>query len=410
MYNIIKMSGFLLLGISMTMTSCKKKGCDDPTATNYSPEAKKNDGSCVYSTTTPEGNNPSIPSAVKVLFLSNRNNDKQSFTVNSDIKSQLIGTKGTKITIPKGAFVNENGIAITGNITLEILEVMDQSSMIWYGLPTMSNGRMLESGGELMVKAYANGQELGLANGKSLAIKMPSDNNKAEMTLYYGVETKAEIGDVNWLLGDSLGFDDSITYDNIDYCDTLYYTYQDSNYLSAPLASNWQSNYPNLDSNSVWYSIDQNNDTLGVFFNYGEETTYMSLDCSNLIQNPDLGYQFNMDQLGWINCDFLWSIPGTRSTLNVLPSSSDFTGANTEIYIHFTNVNAITELQFTGGSNFNSYDQLPTGVQFTIVAISELNGTYYSSFTPVTMSNNLTETITMTATTIADIQNTINNL
>ena len=28
--------------------ACKKKGCTDPTATNYSSEAKKNDGSCVY--------------------------------------------------------------------------------------------------------------------------------------------------------------------------------------------------------------------------------------------------------------------------------------------------------------------------------------------------------------------------
>jgi hypothetical protein len=33
---------------SLTFNSCKKKGCTDETATNYSEEAKKDDGSCVY--------------------------------------------------------------------------------------------------------------------------------------------------------------------------------------------------------------------------------------------------------------------------------------------------------------------------------------------------------------------------
>ena len=36
-----------LMSIFM-VASCAKKGCTDPNATNYSPEAQKNDGSCVY--------------------------------------------------------------------------------------------------------------------------------------------------------------------------------------------------------------------------------------------------------------------------------------------------------------------------------------------------------------------------
>lgn len=35
----------LLLG---TAASCKKKGCTDPSAVNYSTEAKKDDGSCKF--------------------------------------------------------------------------------------------------------------------------------------------------------------------------------------------------------------------------------------------------------------------------------------------------------------------------------------------------------------------------
>ena len=37
---------------AFVLTSCKKEGCTDSKATNYSSEAKKDDGSCVYETVT----------------------------------------------------------------------------------------------------------------------------------------------------------------------------------------------------------------------------------------------------------------------------------------------------------------------------------------------------------------------
>ena len=38
-----------VLAFSLMTFSCKKKGCTDSEATNYSAEAKKDDGSCVFS-------------------------------------------------------------------------------------------------------------------------------------------------------------------------------------------------------------------------------------------------------------------------------------------------------------------------------------------------------------------------
>ena len=42
--NKILLAGIILLGLS---TSCKKKGCTYSEATNYNPEATKDDGSCI---------------------------------------------------------------------------------------------------------------------------------------------------------------------------------------------------------------------------------------------------------------------------------------------------------------------------------------------------------------------------
>ena len=40
----------LVILCSVVITGCKKKGCMDPSATNYNPEAEKDNGSCEYYT------------------------------------------------------------------------------------------------------------------------------------------------------------------------------------------------------------------------------------------------------------------------------------------------------------------------------------------------------------------------
>lgn len=44
----MRRSVYIILGLTLTIASCKKKGCTDTNALNYSEEAKKDDGSCTY--------------------------------------------------------------------------------------------------------------------------------------------------------------------------------------------------------------------------------------------------------------------------------------------------------------------------------------------------------------------------
>ncbi len=46
----------LIGGSIVTMSSCKKEGCTDPSATNYNEDAKKDDGSCTYEETPTDAN------------------------------------------------------------------------------------------------------------------------------------------------------------------------------------------------------------------------------------------------------------------------------------------------------------------------------------------------------------------
>jgi hypothetical protein len=44
-----KLLFLLAIPMAFSVTSCKKEGCTDPIASNYSDAAKKDDASCTYS-------------------------------------------------------------------------------------------------------------------------------------------------------------------------------------------------------------------------------------------------------------------------------------------------------------------------------------------------------------------------
>ncbi len=74
---------------TLSLNSCKKKGCTDETATNYDVDAKKDDGSCVYST------NPTLPPL-------NANTDVKGYSILSKLSG--IWTGPVESPTPLGSF------------------------------------------------------------------------------------------------------------------------------------------------------------------------------------------------------------------------------------------------------------------------------------------------------------------
>jgi hypothetical protein len=72
----ITLASMLFLGL--TISSCKKEGCTDSAATNYSSEADKDDGSCIYAQTPPAGNaidgNPKVKYTIDGVSVSQEAN------------------------------------------------------------------------------------------------------------------------------------------------------------------------------------------------------------------------------------------------------------------------------------------------------------------------------------------------
>lgn len=95
---------FLFMSVVvLTAVSCKKKGCIDETATNYSVEAKKDDGSCLYAANGPGGSGGTGQTGTVYEISSNISSNTVITETNITICGGVKVSAG--LTIPAGAVI-----------------------------------------------------------------------------------------------------------------------------------------------------------------------------------------------------------------------------------------------------------------------------------------------------------------
>ena len=275
---------------------------------------------------------PHVPSAsnpLGALFQSHVTDATQSFTIQASLGANIQGTKGTQVHIGSNAFKDQNGQLVTGLVTVELVEALDVSDMLWLNKQTVGrdNGtpRQLVSGGQIYLNATQAGQQLALVPGRT-NVSIPAANPDPEMQLFSG--RVDDFGVIFWV--------------------------------------------PN-----------------------GQNGTGLSSDSAS--------YDFPNDSLGWINCDYFVGWGGPLTSIRVeVPSPYD--GSNTRVWVVFSSINSLTNLEPSGTSGvfltYSSY-AAPVGMDVVIVALSEVAGVYYSSFTNTTLVPDHTESITFQPTTEA---------
>lgn len=121
--------------------------------------------------------------ALRNLFLQNAP-AVQSFSFNASSGGYFMGTDGATLMVAPNAFLYQNNMPVTGNITLKLQEVYTKSDMIFAGGYTTSYGLPLVSGGEINVTAYQGTQELKLAYSGSVYATIPTTANAPGMKIF----------------------------------------------------------------------------------------------------------------------------------------------------------------------------------------------------------------------------------
>lgn len=155
--------------IGMIFTACKKDRIDDVQSLN-------------------EYNSPND-------YLDSKKQDEQEFIITADSGGPIIGNQFTTIWGGRQCLMFPNGDSVALPYTVKLVELYTPKDMIYYQMPTVASDTILETDGEIRVRAFKDGTELVLVPGCSWAIKMPNSAPENYMRAFYGFPVSNY---VNW--------------------------------------------------------------------------------------------------------------------------------------------------------------------------------------------------------------------
>ncbi len=120
----------------------------------------------------------------------------QVFSAPGDQLSLIRGKKGTVIFLSPSDLETQDGQAPAANVIVELKELTNQEDLGRANAQTVSNGRLLISGGAYYINMKSDGKQLKLKKGKELKVAFPKISDSA-MELFYGQRDSR--GQMNWL-------------------------------------------------------------------------------------------------------------------------------------------------------------------------------------------------------------------
>ncbi|MBP6091939.1 MAG: hypothetical protein KA521_11865 [Crocinitomicaceae bacterium] len=122
----------------------------------------------------------------------------QHFTINSTSGGSIVTTGGIEFNFPPNSLVNSAGNAISGNVDVEIDEVISKADMFFNEISTHSDGRPLKSGGAFRIKVTQGSEKLSMASGQQYQVLLTSNYSEPLMNTYYGLPSTDQYGIINW--------------------------------------------------------------------------------------------------------------------------------------------------------------------------------------------------------------------
>ncbi|MCO6500428.1 MAG: hypothetical protein J5I47_08645 [Vicingus serpentipes] len=119
-------------------------------------------------------------------YLDSKKQQEQEFIINGPSNDTLQGNQGTRVYGAKNCLQNSTGDTIDYPFTIKLVELYTPKDMIYYQIPTVAAGNILETDGEIRLRAFKGTEELTLKPSCPYAIEMPNAAPKNYMNIFYG--------------------------------------------------------------------------------------------------------------------------------------------------------------------------------------------------------------------------------
>lgn len=123
-------------------------------------------------------------------YLNSKEVAEQTFVIDSAGKGPIIGNQGTEIWGSKNCLEYSNGDTVAYPFIIKLVELYTAKDMIYYQMPTVAGGTILETSGEIRLRAFAGTTQLQLKPLPcSFEIQMPCASPLSGMSAWYGITT-----------------------------------------------------------------------------------------------------------------------------------------------------------------------------------------------------------------------------
>jgi len=266
----------------------------------------------------------------------------QFFLIDPKRDTLIKGNEGTKLHFPIGCMQTKNKVMV------ELKEYYAMADYVKYGLPSISNGKMIESGGVIYLNAKENigsKKQVSINPDKGVGLEFTLGKNKPNMQVFVKDPSSKKM---NWILQDSLkgSYTWEMTETIVD---------PDDNVIS-------QKTYHSKEEWEKHLALEEKKEILQ---KKAEKTKAKSDDMLQLYN------------LGFINCDRFPNQPLKPLKVYLTENSA----AN--YYLVFNDIRGV--MSGTASENILSFESVPVNRQATLIAIAfEGSQAYYFSSPLVT--------------------------
>lgn len=120
-------------------------------------------------------------------YLDTKKQQEQEFIIDTSGSGPIVGNQGTKIWPNKQCLMFPNGDSVTWPYSIKLVELYTAKDMIYYQQPTVAAAGILNTDGEIRLRAFKNSTELVLKPDPCMMqIEMPNSAPQSGMNVFYG--------------------------------------------------------------------------------------------------------------------------------------------------------------------------------------------------------------------------------